>query len=82
MDWAKYNIRVNNLGFSYFRTAMTQKSYNDLEMRKKRTDRQMIERYAEPEEAVGMVIYLASDASSFVTGQDFYIDGGFLNKGI
>lgn len=82
MDWAKYNIRVNNLGFSYIRTNMCKKSYSDPVMRKHRTDRQMIERYGEPEEAVGMAIYLASDASSYVTGQDFYLDGGFLNKGI
>jgi len=82
MDWAKYGIRANNLGFSWIRSKMTTTSYNDPEMRKKRTDRLMIERYGEPEEVVGMAIYLASDASSFVTGQDFYIDGGFLSKGV
>jgi len=82
MDWAKYGIRANNLGFSYIRTNMTKTSYNNPEMRKKRTDHQMIDRYGEAEETVGLAIYLASDASSFVTGQDFYIDGGFLNKGI
>jgi len=82
MDWAKYGIRANNLGFSYIRSDMNKISYNNPEMRKKRTDRQMIERYGGPEESVGLAIYLASDASSFVTGQDFYIDGGLLNKGI
>ena len=35
-------------------------------------------RIAEPEEIVGAVLFLASDASSFVTGQTIYVDGGFL----
>jgi NAD(P)-dependent dehydrogenase (short-subunit alcohol dehydrogenase family) len=34
-------------------------------------------RFAEPEEIAGVVTYLASDASSFVTGQTFVVDGGF-----
>ena len=35
-------------------------------------------RIAEPEEIVGAVLFLASDASSFITGQTIYVDGGFL----
>ena len=41
----------------------------------------LIKRYGEPEEIVGAVIFLITRASSYVTGQDFYIDGG-LAKGI
>jgi 3-oxoacyl-[acyl-carrier protein] reductase/2-deoxy-D-gluconate 3-dehydrogenase len=35
-------------------------------------------RIAEPEEIVGTVLFLASDASNFITGQTIYVDGGFL----
>ena len=35
-------------------------------------------RIAEPEEIVGAVLFLASEASSFITGQTIYVDGGFL----
>jgi NAD(P)-dependent dehydrogenase (short-subunit alcohol dehydrogenase family) len=36
-----------------------------------------MQRFAEPEEIVGLVLYLASEASSYVTGQVFVIDGGY-----
>ena len=39
-------------------------------------------RYGKVEDIFGIIVYLISDASSYVTGQDFYIDGGFLSKGI
>ena len=39
-------------------------------------------KYGKPEDLIGLIIYLVSDASSYTTGQDFYIDGGFLSKGV
>lgn len=39
-------------------------------------------RFGEPNDLFGIIVYLISDASNYVTGQDFYIDGGFLCKGI
>ena len=50
--------------------------------RKIRLDRIPMKRYGEPQELFGAVLFLLTDASSYVTGQDFYIDGGFLAKGI
>ena len=82
VEWAKYGIRVNNLGLGYMRTAMTQKSWNDERSRKQRTSRIPMGRWGRPEDAVGAAIFLASDASKYITGQDFYVDGGWLAKGI
>jgi len=81
-DWAKYNIRVNNIGPGYVRTNMTKKSYGDAVMKKERDDRIMLSRWAEPEDLAGPAIFLASDASRYITGQDVYVDGGWLAKGI
>lgn len=81
-DWAKYNIRVNNLGLGYFRTEMTRKSWEDKDLRRERAERTMLKRWGEPEDIVGPAIFLASDASRYMTAQDLYIDGGWLANGI
>jgi len=82
MDLGKYGIRVNNVGPGYFKTKMTKKSWDDLSLRKERENRTILGRWGNPEDLAGVVIFLASDASSYITGQDIYVDGGWLAKGI
>jgi NAD(P)-dependent dehydrogenase (short-subunit alcohol dehydrogenase family) len=82
VDYAKYNIRINNLGPGYIKTNMTRKKFLNLRERKMRVDRIPLGRYGNPDDLVGPVIFLMSEASSYMTGQDLYIDGGFLAKGI
>ena len=81
-DWGKFGIRVNNLGPGYFKTTMNKKSWNNLKTRKARTERTMLNRWGEIHELVGPCIFLASDASSYVTGQDIYVDGGWSANGL
>lgn len=81
-DWAKYNIRVNNIGPGYMRTDMTKRSYSTPELKEKRDGRIMLDRWGEPEDLAGPAVFLASDASAYVTGQDLYVDGGWLAKGV
>lgn len=81
-DWAQYNIRVNNLGPGYVRTDMTKKSFGDPLLKKERSDRMMLSRWAESEDLAGPAVFLASEASGYITGQDIYVDGGWLAKGI
>ena len=52
------------------------------EQRLERKKRIPLGRYGEPKEINGIITYLLTEASSYVTGQDFYVDGGFLAKGI
>ncbi len=82
IDYSKYNIRINNIGPGYIKTNMTKKKFQKSKDRKLRIERIPMGRYGEPEELFGPVLFLLTDASSYVTGQDFYVDGGFLAKGI
>ena len=42
----------------------------------------MIKRWGNPEDLAGAVIFLASDASTYVTGIDLFVDGGWTSKGL
>lgn len=81
-DWAKYGIRVNNVGPGYMRTRMTEKSYGDPVLREERSRRMMLPRWGEPGDLAGVCVFLASDASAYITGQDIYVDGGWTAKGL
>jgi len=82
IDLASKGIRVNAIALGYFRTAMTAGSYANIKSRYKRYDRMIIKRYGERGEVIGAAIYLASNASSYMTGQDICIDGGWTAKGM
>lgn len=81
-DWAKYGIRVNNVGPGYMHTTMTDKSYNDPEMSKQRLEHMMIKRWGEPSDLAGVCVFLAGSMSEYITGQDIYVDGGWTAKGL
>jgi NAD(P)-dependent dehydrogenase (short-subunit alcohol dehydrogenase family) len=76
------SIRVNAIGPGYFRTDMTRKSWGDDTMRQERSSRTILGRWGVPDDLAGAVIFLASDASAYVTGIDLYVDGGWLAKGL
>ncbi len=82
MDLGSYGVRANAIGPGYFRTNISEKSWNDPEKRKVRAETTFLNRWGQLDDLSGLVIFLASDASSYITGQDLYIDGGFLTKGI
>ena len=81
-DLADKNIRVNNIAPGYIKTKMTEKSYNDPKLYKKRLQHTLLNRWGKPEDIVGGVIYLSSNASSYTTGSTILIDGGWISKGM
>ena len=82
LEFAPHGIRVNCIGPGYIRTEMTKVSWADQEKRTNRSSRTMLGRWGVPDDLAGGVVFLASDASSYITGQDIYIDGGWLAKGL
>ena len=82
MDFGKDAVRVNNLCPGYILTSMTKTSYNNEKLREKRSKRMILDRWGSPEDLVGACIFLASDASAYVTGIDLPVDGGWLAKGL
>jgi dehydrogenase/reductase SDR family protein 4 len=75
-QWAIYKIRVNGIAPGLTRTRFSEALWNNPDILKIAMSMTPMARVAEPEEMVGGVIYLASDASSYVTGQTITIDGG------
>lgn len=82
LDLGVHAIRVNNLAPGYVRTAMTAASHQDAERHAARAGRTILGRWGEPEDIAGAAIFLASDASSYVTGADLFVDGGWTAKGL
>jgi NAD(P)-dependent dehydrogenase (short-subunit alcohol dehydrogenase family) len=77
-EWARHSINVNAVGPGLTRTEFSRPIWDD-EVRADKYLRAVPRgRVAEPDEIVGAVLFLASDAASFITGRSLYVDGGFL----
>ena len=82
-DWSKFGIRVNNIGPGYIKTEMTSKRFANKKTRLERQNQTLVGRWGEPDDLIGPCIFLASNASKYMTGQDLYIDGGWIiNSGL
>ncbi len=77
-EWAPYNINVNAVGPGLTKTHFSQPIWANPEVENQIAGRIPKGRLAEPNEIVGAVLFLCSEASSFITGQSIYVDGGTL----
>lgn len=77
-DWGKYNIQVNGVAPGYFKTAMTKALYEDEKFDAWLCGRTPANRWGDPEELIGSLIFLSSEASNYVNGHLVYVDGGML----
>ena len=77
IEWAKRGVRVNTMSPGYMGTDLTLSSPDLKPLLKTSNDWAPLGRLGKPEELQGMAVYLASDTSSFSTGEDYLIDGAF-----
>jgi len=80
VELARKNVQVNAIGPGYFRTDMTEPFFQDPEHREWIENRIPMGRIGTPEDLAGTVVFLASPASDYVTGQIIYVDGGWLAR--
>ena len=79
MDWAP-NVRVNAVAPGYVATDLTETLQENERLRQSILDRTPLDRFADPMEIAGPVVFLASDAASFVTGETLAADGGWTAR--
>lgn len=75
-DWGKYGITVNCLAPGWFRTEQNKTLYEDNEWVDYLIDRIPVKRPGEPHDLDGAIVFLASEASRYITGQTLLVDGG------
>jgi len=75
-DWGSHGVTVNCLAPGWFKTAQNQVLYEDPEWVAYLTDRIPVKRPGLPDDLDGAVVFLASEASRYITGQTLLVDGG------
>lgn len=79
-EWAPHGIRINALAPGYVATALTTPLFEQPEWREQTLRRVPLGRFGTPEEMVGPALFLASGASSYMTGQLLTVDGGWTSS--
>jgi len=76
-EWSKFGITCNAIGPGFFPTALTAPVFNNPELVKMHAEKTAIGRNGETSDIYGLSIFLASDASTYITGQTIMLDGGY-----
>jgi gluconate 5-dehydrogenase len=78
VEWAEFGIRVNAICPGFMLTPLSKPLWDDPDRGSWILERSLLKRPGYPRELVGCLLLLVSDAGSFITGQTYYVDGGWL----
>jgi len=78
LEWAQYNVNVNAIGPTFIKTPLTEPILANEEFRQEVLWRIPMGRVGEVRDVVGAAVFLASDASDFITGHTLLVDGGWV----
>ena len=81
LEWGPLGLCVNAIGPGTFRTELTEALYADPDQARRLVERIPLGRPGVPDDLAGAVVFLASPASDYVTGQVLWVDGGWLVMG-
>lgn len=73
----RFNITANSVALAATRTPFVADALSDEEAAKQQLKRYIVRRFGEPEDAANMILFLASDAASWITGQTYPVNGGY-----
>jgi len=82
LDYSKKRINVNSISPGYIREGIAKKSFEKKSSNRERLSRMIIGRWGKANDLFGIIDFLISNQSSYITGQDFVIDGGWMAKGL
>jgi NAD(P)-dependent dehydrogenase (short-subunit alcohol dehydrogenase family) len=82
VEWAQNGINVNAIAPGVFRTELNSQLLDGTDRGRALLTRTPMKRFGTISELVGIAVFLASDAASFITGQCITVDGGFLASGV
>ena len=77
VEWAPHNVQVNAVGPGYIQTALTAPLFANPEWVERVTRRTPAARTGQPDDLIGTILFLASPASDYLTGQTLFVDGGW-----
>ena len=79
VELAKYDIRVNAIAPGYFHTRLTAAAFDDHDRREWMESRIPLGKFGRPDDLAGTVVFLASNASDYLTGNVIFVDGGWTS---
>ncbi len=79
-EWSRHGITCNAIGPGFFPTALTAAVFDNPELAQRNAEQTCIGRNGELTDLYGATVFLASDASAYITGQTLMVDGGFTAR--